>query len=379
MIELMSARFQAWLRKCKKLHQQRLHLFGALSERGAEERHPAARGRRGWSAHLLLVVFLLSFLSNSVSFLSCRALVGPSSCHLTKLHVIAGSLPPPHLFRLTSFGSLFHGLIHYHAMIRCAEGSAAAVAVPVAIGLPLAVDGAMTVYTGYASAEWPAAKATVTRFLAVPVAETEAEAEAETDEAHQLQQQQQGEGMGQLRARWHDVRRRIDRLLNSQHTLDFTVEFEYTLPDGSAALLSRPFVRATHADGACDGVCDVVCDGVCDQLAQEDVRGNVEAGRQLSGPARPGVSVVHDAGRDHHRLLRPPGQAVPPLSTTPPDPPSPHHRPSCAPSSPAGKRAATSPRCASAERRDVCRVCVVVCRVCCGHARAEQCVLCVQS
>lgn len=107
---------------------------------------------------------------------------------------------------------------------------AAAVAVPVAIGVPLAVDGAMTVYTGYASAEWPAAKATVTRFLAVPVAEAD---EAETDEAHQLQQQQQQVAM---RARWHDVRRRIDRLLNSQHTLDFTVEFEYTLPDGSAAL-----------------------------------------------------------------------------------------------------------------------------------------------
>jgi hypothetical protein len=106
------------------------------------------------------------------------------------------------------------------------------VAVPVAIGVPLAVDGAMTVYTGYASAEWPAAKATVTRFLAVPVAD--AETEAETDEAHQLQQQQQQQVA--LRARWHDVRRRIDRLLNSQHTLDFTVEFEYTLPDGSASL-----------------------------------------------------------------------------------------------------------------------------------------------
>lgn len=101
---------------------------------------------------------------------------------------------------------------------------AAAVAVPVAIGIPLAVDGAMTIYTGYASAEWPAAKATVTRFLAVPVAEAETEAEA--DEAQQQQQQVAP------RARWHDVRRRIDRLLNSQHTLDFTVEFEYTLPDG---------------------------------------------------------------------------------------------------------------------------------------------------
>ena len=105
---------------------------------------------------------------------------------------------------------------------------AAAVAVPVAIGIPLAVDGAMTIYTGYASAEWPAAKATVTRFLAVPVAE--AETEAETDEAQQQ--------VASRAARWHDVRRRIDRLLNSQHTLDFTVEFEYTLPDGSAALSS---------------------------------------------------------------------------------------------------------------------------------------------
>ena len=132
---------------------------------------------------------------------------------------------------------------------------AAAVAVPVAIGLPLAVDGAMTVYTGYASAEWPAAKATVTRFLAVPVAE--AETEAETDEAHQLQQQQ-GEGMGQLRARWHDVRRRIDRLLNSQHTLDFTVEFEYTLPDGSAALSFLSLRLYLTCAMACAMACAVV-------------------------------------------------------------------------------------------------------------------------
>jgi hypothetical protein len=153
----------------------------------------------------------------------------------------------------------------------------AAVVVPVALGIPLAVDGTATIYTGYASMWWPSTKAVVTRFRAVPV--------HPQDDAHEEEKRpdldREGEEDTRAMTGWQKARQHVDRLLNGKHTLDFTVEFEYTLPDGSVvAALSHDW---TSPHGLATS-------------HQKDVRRHVEEGCQLPQSARSGVSVVHDAG-----------------------------------------------------------------------------------
>jgi hypothetical protein len=114
----------------------------------------------------------------------------------------------------------------------------------------MAVDGAMTVYAGYASVEWPAAKATVTRFRAVPIAEAYDDDYdgADADKQRPEKEKEERKWDDALTDKWKHARRGVDRLFNSQHTLDFTVEFEYTLPDGFARSHLPP---SSSARGAC--------------------------------------------------------------------------------------------------------------------------------
>jgi hypothetical protein len=125
----------------------------------------------------------------------------------------------------------------------------AAVVVPVALGIPLAVDGAATIYSGYASMWWPSTKAVVTQFRAVPVHPQE--------DAHEEEKRpdldQEDEEDTRFMVGWRKVRQHVDRLLNGENTLDFTVEFEYTLPDG------KTYVGTSQKDANFPSRLDLEC------------------------------------------------------------------------------------------------------------------------
>jgi len=138
-------------------------------------------------------------------------------------------------------------------MRRCRDvcwtlGRVAAVVVPLGLGLPLAADGAVAIYAGYASAWWPSAPATVTRFSAEPVVvvkhqpspPTQHTVGDEGDRTAMPTPEGQGGRSSQPASLLAAARtwalswaqQPINRLRYSEHTLDFTIEFEYTLPDG---------------------------------------------------------------------------------------------------------------------------------------------------
>lgn len=108
---------------------------------------------------------------------------------------------------------------------------------PLAFGVPLMADGAMAVYSGYSSMWWPSTRATVTRFRADPVLpdEDDADANGRHEAEGEADGEEKKEGMERdITAIKSRVQRSIDKIRYSKYTLDFTVEFEYTLPDGYA-------------------------------------------------------------------------------------------------------------------------------------------------
>jgi len=106
----------------------------------------------------------------------------------------------------------------------------------------------VAIYAGYASAWWPSAPATVTRFSAEPVVvvkhqpspPTQHTVGDEGDRTAMPTPEGQGGRSSQPASLLAAARtwalswaqQPINRLRYSEHTLDFTIEFEYTLPDG---------------------------------------------------------------------------------------------------------------------------------------------------